>query len=124
MPTTQKLAHFHARAYKAFSFDQHLLRDTNTMKLTVASRNPKSTKFPITLDLEGTPDKVTVLQVCQAIEKKFPKYYPDRQRLTDMDKKPLDHDKTLADLNITDGATIQFKDLGKYKMICHALLCL
>lgn len=94
------------------------------MKLTVASRNPKSTKFPITLDLEGSPDKVTVLQVCQAIEKKFPKYYPDRQRLTDMDKKPLDHDKTLADLNITDGATIQFKDLGKYKMICHALLFL
>ncbi|KAI7885047.1 hypothetical protein K492DRAFT_234389 [Lichtheimia hyalospora FSU 10163] len=82
------------------------------MKLTVASRNPKSTKFPITLDLEGSPDKVTVLQVCQAIEKKFPKYYPDRQRLTDMDKKPLDHDKTLADLNIADGATIQFKDLG------------
>lgn len=90
------------------------------MKLTVASRNPKSTKFPITLDLEGSADKVTVLQVCQAIEKKFPKYYPDRQRLTDMDKKPLDHDKTLAELNIADGATIQFKDLGKSNISCNA----
>ncbi|KAI9310605.1 3-oxo-5-alpha-steroid 4-dehydrogenase-domain-containing protein [Dichotomocladium elegans] len=83
------------------------------MKLTVASRNPKSTHFPLTLELDGTPETVTVAQVSKAIEAKLPKYYPDRQRLTDQDKKPLDKDKTLAELGVTDGATIQFKDLGK-----------
>ncbi|KAI9250425.1 3-oxo-5-alpha-steroid 4-dehydrogenase-domain-containing protein [Phascolomyces articulosus] len=82
------------------------------MKLTIASRNPKSTKFPITLELEGTPETVKVQDVALAIEKKFPKYYPDRQRLTDLDKKALDADKTLAEAGIADGATIQFKDLG------------
>ena len=84
------------------------------MKLTVASRNPKSTKFPITLELEGTPESIKVQDVALAIEKKFPKYYPDRQRLTDVDKKALNSDETLAEAGIVDGATIQFKDLGKY----------
>ena len=82
------------------------------MKITVASRNPKSTKFPVTLEFEGTAESVKAHDVALALEKKFPKYYPDRQRLTDQDKKPLDTDKTLAELGIADGATIQFKDLG------------
>lgn len=82
------------------------------MKITIASRNPKSTKFPVTLEIDGTPETVTVQQVAKALHAKFPKYYPDRQRLTTEDKKPLDAEKTLAELGLGDGATIQFKDLG------------
>lgn len=90
----------------------HLLSHLE-MKITIASRNPNSKSFPVTLELDGTPETVTVRNVALALEKKFPKYYPDRQRLTTQDKKPLDSDKTLQELGIGDGATIQFKDLGK-----------
>ncbi|KAI8140687.1 3-oxo-5-alpha-steroid 4-dehydrogenase-domain-containing protein [Fennellomyces sp. T-0311] len=79
------------------------------MKITVASRNPKSTKFPVTLEFDGTPESVKVHDVALAIEKKFPKYYPDRQRLTDQEKKPLDTDKTLAELGIADGPQIGWR---------------
>ncbi|KAI8384450.1 3-oxo-5-alpha-steroid 4-dehydrogenase-domain-containing protein [Radiomyces spectabilis] len=82
------------------------------MKITIASRNPKSSKFPVTLELAGSPDTVTVHDVCEALHKKFPKYYPARQRLTTQDKQPLDADKTLTHLGIADGATVMFKDLG------------
>ncbi|ORY94242.1 3-oxo-5-alpha-steroid 4-dehydrogenase-domain-containing protein [Syncephalastrum racemosum] len=81
------------------------------MKVTIASR-AKSSQFPVTLDLAGTASTVKVSDVQKALAVKFPKFYPDRQRLTTEDKKPLDADKTLADLGLEDGATIQFKDLG------------
>ncbi|KAL0082274.1 3-oxo-5-alpha-steroid 4-dehydrogenase-domain-containing protein [Phycomyces blakesleeanus] len=82
------------------------------MKITIASRNPKSTKFPVTLEFEGTPSTVTVLDVAKALESKFPKYYPDRQRLTNSDKKVLSIDKTLAESGVQENDIILFKDLG------------
>ncbi|KAF7728234.1 3-oxo-5a-steroid 4- dehydrogenase [Apophysomyces ossiformis] len=82
------------------------------MKLTIVSRNPKSTKFPLELEVEGIPSNVTVLEVQKALARKLPKYYPDRQRLTTEDKKPLDADKTLADYGLGEGTSIYFKDLG------------
>lgn len=81
------------------------------MKITIASRNPKSSKFPFDLELAGTAETITTKDVTQAIHKKFSKYYPERQRLTTEDKKKvLDMDKSLAEQGV-DG-TIYFKDLG------------
>ncbi|KAF9580954.1 3-oxo-5a-steroid 4- dehydrogenase [Lunasporangiospora selenospora] len=81
------------------------------MKLVIAPRSAKSRKFPITLDLAGTPSEVTVDQVQAAIAAKFPQFYPDRQRLT-VDKVALDSGKTLASYNLKDGDSVTFKDLG------------
>jgi anaerobic selenocysteine-containing dehydrogenase len=53
--------------------------------------------------------------VAKALHAKFPKYTPDRQRITTEDKKVLVHDKSLAELGIKDGDVVQFKDLGKLK---------
>lgn len=85
------------------------------MKLTIASRNPKSKSFPVTLDLAGDAAALTLNDVAKALHAKFPKYTPDRQRITTEDKKVLVHDKSLAELGIKDGDTVQFKDLGKHK---------
>jgi very-long-chain enoyl-CoA reductase len=85
------------------------------MKLTIASRNPKSKSFPVTLDLAGDAAALTLNDVAKALHAKFPKYTPDRQRITTEDKKALVHDKSLAELGIKDGDTVQFKDLGKHK---------
>lgn len=92
------------------------------MKVTIASR-AKSSQFPVTLDLAGTANTVKVLDVQKALATKFPKFYPDRQRLTTEDKKPLDADKTLAELGLQDGATIQFKDLGTNEREVVCSLC-
>ncbi|CAG8459973.1 14475_t:CDS:2 [Ambispora leptoticha] len=78
------------------------------MKITISPRSGKSQKFPIILDV---PSDAKVNQVKQAIHKKLPKYYPDRQRLT-FDNKLLEEDKTLAEYGIRDGDTVLFKDLG------------
>ncbi|KAG0244169.1 3-oxo-5a-steroid 4- dehydrogenase [Actinomortierella wolfii] len=88
------------------------------MKLTIKPRSPKSRKFPITLDLAGSPDEIRVEDVQNAIAKKFPQFYPDRQRLTvdasGASGKPvaLAAGKTLADYNLKDGDSVTFKDLG------------
>ncbi|KAI8977534.1 3-oxo-5-alpha-steroid 4-dehydrogenase-domain-containing protein [Mycotypha africana] len=82
------------------------------MKLVIASRNPKSAKFPITLELNGTPGTIRTSDVNKAIQQKFPVYYPDRQRLTTEDKKPLHVEKSLQEQGIEENATIYFKDLG------------
>lgn len=82
------------------------------MKIIVASRNPKSNKFPLTLELTGTDASIKASDINKEIYKKFPKYSPERQRLTTEDKKVLDADKTLAEQGITDASTIYFKDLG------------
>lgn len=82
------------------------------MKITIASRNPKSKKFPVTLELQGSADTLTTNDINAAIAKKFPVYYADRQRLTTEDKKVLALDKTLKEQNIDENATILFKDLG------------
>lgn len=81
------------------------------MKLVIAPRSPKSRKFPITLDLAGSPADVKVETVQAAIAKKFPQFYPDRQRLT-VEKVGLETGKTLADYGIKDGDSVTFKDLG------------
>lgn len=81
------------------------------MKLVIAPRSPKSRKFPITLDLAGSPADVKVEAVQAAIAKKFPQFYPDRQRLT-VEKVGLETGKSLADYGIKDGDSVTFKDLG------------
>lgn len=82
------------------------------MKITIASRNPKSNKFPLELELDGTVDSIKTSQISEALAKKFPKYYIERQRLTTEDKKVLDGDKSLKEQGILDQSTIYFKDLG------------
>ncbi|KAI7902955.1 3-oxo-5-alpha-steroid 4-dehydrogenase-domain-containing protein [Cokeromyces recurvatus] len=82
------------------------------MKVTIASRNPKSSKFPITLELPGTAATLHATDINKALAAKFPVYYPERQRLTTSDKKPLETDKTLQELGIDETTTIYFKDLG------------
>ncbi|KAI8390107.1 3-oxo-5-alpha-steroid 4-dehydrogenase-domain-containing protein [Blakeslea trispora] len=82
------------------------------MKVTVAARNSKSNKFPVTLELNGTPETLKTSDLNKALHKTFPKYYPDRQRLTTEDKKALDVDKTLKEQGITEETTVYFKDLG------------
>lgn len=82
------------------------------MKLTIVSRNPKSTKFPVTLELAGTASTIKTSDVNKALAAKFPKYYPDRQRLTTEDKKVLNLDKTLEEQGINEQTNIYFKDLG------------
>ncbi|KAG0052186.1 3-oxo-5a-steroid 4- dehydrogenase [Gryganskiella cystojenkinii] len=81
------------------------------MKLVIAPRSAKSRKFPITLDLAGTPADVKVEQVQAAIEQKFPELYIDRQRLT-VEKVALESGKTLSDYGLKDGDSVTFKDLG------------
>lgn len=82
------------------------------MKLTIVSRNPKSSKFPVTLELAGTASTIKTSDVNKALAAKFPKYYPDRQRLTTEDKKVLDLDKTLQEQGIDEQTSVYFKDLG------------
>ncbi|RUP43067.1 hypothetical protein BC936DRAFT_137677 [Jimgerdemannia flammicorona] len=85
------------------------------MKITVTSRNPNSKAFPLTLELAGSPTTVTIDTLSDAIHKKLPKYYPDRQRVTTEDKRVLERgkNKSLADYGIKDEeVTLYFKDLG------------
>ncbi|ORX42069.1 hypothetical protein BCR36DRAFT_308747 [Piromyces finnis] len=59
------------------------------------------------LDVDGE----TVLDLKKAFQKQFPKYYPDRQRLT-IDKTVLYDKDSLEQHNIKDNTVITFKDLG------------
>ncbi|RHZ82185.1 hypothetical protein Glove_113g48 [Diversispora epigaea] len=78
------------------------------MKIVIYSRSPKAKKFPITVEV---PDDATIKQLKSEIHKRFPKYYPERQRLTN-GTQPLGDDKTLKESTLKDGDTIFFKDLG------------
>jgi very-long-chain enoyl-CoA reductase len=82
------------------------------MKITVQSRNPKSTKFPLTLELPGDASSLKLADLSKALQAKLPKYYPDRQRLTTDDKKVLNLDQTLAEQGLSDNSVVVFKDLG------------
>jgi very-long-chain enoyl-CoA reductase len=82
------------------------------MKITVQSRNPKSSTFPLTLDVPGSASSVKLADLSKALHAKLPKYYPDRQRLTTEDKKALNLDQTLAEQGLKDGSVVIFKDLG------------
>ncbi|ORE05145.1 hypothetical protein BCV72DRAFT_209859 [Rhizopus microsporus var. microsporus] len=82
------------------------------MKVTIVSRNPKSTNFPVTLEIPGSAKEVTTSVISTELAKKFPKYKVERQRLTTEDKKALDASKTLNEQGLEDDCTIYFKDLG------------
>lgn len=82
------------------------------MKVTIVSRNPKSTNFPVTLEIPGSAKEVTTSVISTELAKKFPKYKVERQRLTTEDKKALDANKTLSEQGLEDDCTIYFKDLG------------
>ncbi|KAJ2965032.1 hypothetical protein NQZ79_g103 [Umbelopsis isabellina] len=82
------------------------------MKITVQSRNPKSSTFPLTLDVPGSPASLKLADLSKALHAKLPKFYPDRQRLTTEDKKALNLDQTLAEQGLIDGSVVIFKDLG------------
>lgn len=86
---------------------------TTTMKLVITPRSAKSRKFPITLDLAGSPADVRVEDVQNAIAAKYPQLYVDRQRLT-VEKTALEAGKTLSDYGLKDGDSVTFKDLGKH----------
>lgn len=83
------------------------------MKLVITPRSSKSRKFPITLDLAGSPADVRVEDVQNAIATKYPQLYVDRQRLT-VEKTALEAGKTLSDYGLKDGDSVTFKDLGKH----------
>lgn len=78
------------------------------MQITINSLTGKSQKFPLTIEI---PADATVEQLKQAISKKVPKYYPDRQRLT-INQLVLQEGKTLKDFDIKEGETVYLKDLG------------
>lgn len=84
-----------------------------TMKLVITPRSAKSRKFPITLELTGSPADVRVEDVQNAIATKYPQLYLDRQRLT-VEKTALEAGKTLSDYGLKDGDSVTFKDLGKH----------
>lgn len=56
-------------------------------------------------------DGDTILDLKKAFQKQFPKFYPDRQRLT-IDKTVLYDKDTLDKYEIKDNTIITFKDLG------------
>jgi very-long-chain enoyl-CoA reductase len=78
------------------------------MQITITSRSGKSKNFPLAIEISAD---ATVDKLKQAIYKKVPKYYPDRQRLT-INQLVLQEGKTLKDYDINEGETISFKDLG------------
>jgi very-long-chain enoyl-CoA reductase len=80
----------------------------NTMKLQVQSRGSKKVlgEFDVT-------EKTTVQEFKRLYAKKFPKYYPERQRYTIPEtNKPLEEGKTLGDYGLKEGSVVLFKDLG------------
>ncbi|ORX89824.1 hypothetical protein K493DRAFT_357633 [Basidiobolus meristosporus CBS 931.73] len=86
------------------------------MKVVVAlrpskgSNTPKkSSTFPLTLELEKD---ATIRDVKNAIAKKNPKYYIDRQKITSAANLPLENATPLSECNVVDGDTLYFKDLG------------
>ncbi|WVQ79326.1 hypothetical protein IAT38_001423 [Cryptococcus sp. DSM 104549] len=76
-------------------------------------------KPSINLDFAGKhPSDVTIKDVKAAIEAKFPKFVPNRQRITlpKTSGKPTpltDESKTLADYGVGEGAKLRLKDLGR-----------
>ncbi|KAI9596889.1 3-oxo-5-alpha-steroid 4-dehydrogenase-domain-containing protein [Syncephalis fuscata] len=88
------------------------------MKLTIVPRGyqadapaKRSSRFPLTLELGGNAETITVDDLRQAIHKQLPKYYPARQRLT-IETKVLEVGQSLSKYDVKDGDTITFKDLG------------
>jgi len=77
------------------------------MKLQVQSRSGKSLAE---LEVDG---KTSVKDLKKIYAKKFPKYYPERQRFTiPATNAPLVDGKNVSDYPLKDGDIILFKDLG------------
>lgn len=81
------------------------------MKITVKSRSPKPSKrLPLTVDL-SSPNP-TIGDLKSAIQSKI-KLTVYRQRITTAEKKVLDDDaSTLKSVGVSDGDTLDIKDLG------------
>lgn len=72
-----------------------------------AANRATSSPYPLTLSFSSEP---TVLEVKKAIQAQVPKLYPDRQRITTEDKKPLLDDR--AKSGVKNGDDLYVKDLG------------
>jgi len=78
------------------------------VKLQVQSRGSKR----VLADFDIS-EKTSVLDFKKQYAKKFPKYYPERQRFTlATTNAPLVDGKVLADYQLKDGDVLLFKDLG------------
>jgi hypothetical protein len=81
------------------------------MKLRIVTRSGKILFDAI--EINEISDRVSAIH--RAIYRKFPRWYPSRQRLTfGSENKVLDADYTISQYNISDGDTITFKDLGNW----------
>ncbi|ORX37799.1 3-oxo-5-alpha-steroid 4-dehydrogenase-domain-containing protein [Kockovaella imperatae] len=84
------------------------------VSLTVSVPNKGS--VPFTFDRQPV-SKLTVGEVKAAIHSKYPKYVPNRQRLTiDVDGKKValvDDENTLSSYGVSDGSALRMKDLGR-----------
>ncbi|ORY70636.1 3-oxo-5-alpha-steroid 4-dehydrogenase-domain-containing protein [Leucosporidium creatinivorum] len=81
------------------------------VSITVKPRGTKPSKrFPLTVDLPSAAPTVSDLKAAIAAKVKL---NANRQRLTTADKKVLDDDaKTLKELGVADGDSLEIKDLG------------
>jgi len=70
--------------------------------------------LPCQLEIAGkTAEDATIGDLKAAIAKKFPKFYPARQKITLKDSKnTLNTEVKLADAGVVDGGELQVKDLG------------
>ncbi|RKP25862.1 3-oxo-5-alpha-steroid 4-dehydrogenase-domain-containing protein [Syncephalis pseudoplumigaleata] len=99
------------------------------MQLTIVPRGyqadapaKRSSRFPLTIELDGTAETLTVDDVQRRIHEQLTKYYPERQRLTAASK-VLQPGQSLSKYDIKDGDTITFKDLVLNGMcVCVARL--
>ncbi|KAF8492874.1 3-oxo-5-alpha-steroid 4-dehydrogenase-domain-containing protein [Gautieria morchelliformis] len=86
------------------------------MNVTVSARGkPPKIARSLPISLELPKQDATVGDVKRAIAKKFPKFHPDRQKLSlksDNTNKALDEQTTLTKLGITTGGELVVKDLG------------
>ncbi|KAF8576104.1 hypothetical protein K439DRAFT_690815 [Ramaria rubella] len=86
------------------------------VKVTISARGrvPTVAKgLPVSLELAD--QEGTIKDAKQAIAKKFPNFYPDRQKVSlksDSTNKALDDETTLASLGIVSDGELVVKDLG------------
>ncbi|KAL5485928.1 TSC13 [Sanghuangporus weigelae] len=87
-----------------------------TVTISPAATRPPALapKLPITLVLgDKTLENATVADVKRAIAAQFPKFYPERQKLSLRgDRKALSDDAMLAKIGFESGGELNVKDLG------------
>ncbi|KAH7884782.1 3-oxo-5-alpha-steroid 4-dehydrogenase-domain-containing protein [Phlebopus sp. FC_14] len=85
------------------------------VKVSAAGKAPSFARgLPCEFELPGKQvEDATVGDIKAAIAKKYPQFYPARQKVTLNDSKELLPDETkLVDAGITDGGEVAVKDLG------------